>query len=131
MFLSGPEHVKDFREASEVIDDVVTALVYNNPLEVRYRKPSGVEGRYQLRPSTLATYRQGLYLFALDVEAAQVQTFALERFTSVLRLRNDRFDYPHGWHPKAHLAHAFGIIGGEAEDISIAFTENVAGYIRE
>src|SRR5690606_9238811 len=63
--------------------------------------------------------------------AAQVKTFALERFTSILRLRHERFDYPQGWHPKAHIAHAFGIISGDPEDVSIAFAEHVAGYIRE
>ena len=131
-FVAVPEHAKDYRgEASEIIDEVISALVYNNPLEARYRKPNGVEPSYRLHPFTLATFRQGLYLFALDVDASRVKTFALERFTELLRLRNDRFDYPANWHPQSRIADAFGIISGDAEDVAIAFTEHVAAYIRE
>jgi len=131
-FLAVPEHAKDYRgEASEIIDEVMTALVYNNPIEARYRKASGVEGTYRLHPFTLATFRQGLYLFALDLEASRVKTFALERFTELRRLRGKHFDYPSNWHPAARIADAFGIISGDPEVVAIAFTNAVATYIRE
>ncbi len=130
-FLAVPEHAKDYRgDASEIIDEVISALVYNNVIDARYRKPSGVEATYRLHPFTLATFRQGLYLFALDVEAAQVKTFAMERFTDLVRLR-EHFAYPANWHPQARIADAFGIISGPPEDVQIAFTEKVAAYIRE
>lgn len=131
-FLAVPEHAKDYRgDASETIDEVISALVFNNPVDARYRKASGVEGRYRLRPFTLATFRQGLYLFALDVDASQVKTFAVERFTWLQRRRNERFDYPLTWHPQAHIAHAFGIISGEPREVMLAFSEREAAYIRE
>lgn len=131
-FLAVPEHAKDYRgEASEIIDEVITALVYNNPVDARYRKPNGVEATYRLHPFTLATFRQGLYLFALDVEASRVKTYALERFTELGRRRTEHFDYPAGWHPQTRIAEAFGIISGDAEDVAIAFTDRVSTYIRE
>ena len=58
-FVAVPEPSKDYSGiASEVIDEVVTALVYNSPVDARYRKVRGVDKRYLLHPYTLATYRQ-------------------------------------------------------------------------
>jgi predicted DNA-binding transcriptional regulator YafY len=131
-FLAVPEPAKDYRgQASDVLDEAVTALVYNNPLEARYRKANGIESRYLLHPYTLATYRQGLYLFCNDVEAGQVKTFAVERFVDVVRRRTEHFQIPAGWKPSAYLAAAYGIISGPPEEVSIAFSGQVAAYIRE
>ena len=129
-FLAVPEPAKDYRLSSEILDDLVTSLVYNNPLEARYRKASGVESQKLLHPYTLATFRQGLYLFAKDVEANLVKTYAVERFVHVAR-RRENFSMPVGWRPEAHIAHAFGIISGTPEHVAIAFSERVISYIRE
>ena len=131
-FLAVPEPTKDYRgQASEILDDLVTALVYTNPVEARYRKSNGVEGDRVLHPYTLATFRQGLYLFALDVEQDVVKTYAVERFVDVVRRRGEHFELPRGWSPEAHIANAFGIISGSAQDVIIAFSERVLSYIRE
>jgi predicted DNA-binding transcriptional regulator YafY len=131
-FIAVPEHAKDYRgERSEIIDEVTTAIIYNNPIDARYRRIGGLSAARRLHPYTLAVFRQGLYLFAFDPEAQLVKTFAIERFEEVSRRRSERFELPPGWTPRAHIAHAFGIIDGRAEDVSIAFTEAVAGYIRE
>ncbi len=130
-FLAVREHTKDYRgDGSDRIDEAITALVYNNPLRGSYRKANGSTSEYVLHPYTLATYKQGLYLFALDVEVGQVKTYALERFTELKRSR-ERFEYPVGWNPHAHLAHAFGIISGPPEEVCVAFSAAVAGYLRE
>lgn len=130
-FLAVPENHKDYRAHADVIDDVITALVYNNPLEARYRKPNGAHSRYRLHPFTLATFRQGLYLFALDLAVNQVKSFAIERFTDMRRVSSEKFDYPSTWKPETHLSTAFGIISAEPVDVRIAFAAQVAAYIRE
>ncbi len=131
-FLAVPEPAKDYRgQASEILDDLVTALVYNNPIEARYRSPAGVESDKVLHPYTLATFRQALYLFALDVDAAVVKTYAVERFVHVVRRRSEHFQPPQGWRPEAHIHNAFGIISGSPELVVIAFSERVPAYIRE
>lgn len=131
-FLAVPEPSKRYSGAvSECIDTVVTALVYSNVLEATYKNASGVSKNYTLEPYTLATFRQGLYLFARDARANVVKTFAVERFTDVLRARTKRFELPLGWTPHAHIAHAFGIISGPPDAIILAFHERVTAYIRE
>lgn len=131
-FLAVPEPRKVYTAAvNENIDAIVTSLLYNNPMQTTYRKASGVARNYSLEPYTLATFRQGLYLFARDVRANQVKTFAVERFTDVVRQRSSRFEMPAGWTPEAHIAHAFGIISGPPAAVTIAFREHVMAYIRE
>lgn len=131
-FVAVPEHAKDYRgDTNDIIDEIVTALVYNNPIDGRYRKPGGLAQNYRLHPYTLAVFRQGLYLFAFDSDAGQVKTFAIERFTDLVRRRTERFDYPAGWSPRAHIAHAFGIIGGTPEEIVIAFADAISTLVRE
>jgi predicted DNA-binding transcriptional regulator YafY len=131
-FLAVPEPSKVFTPTvDECIDAMVTALVYNNPMQTTYRKASGVAKNYTLEPYTLATFRQGLYLFARDVKANQVKTFAVERFTDVVRMRSARFELPTGWTPQAHISHAFGIISGPPAAVTIAFHERVTAWIRE
>lgn len=131
-FLAVPEPAKDYRGSSEVVDELVTAVVYNNPVDTRYRNVvTGVENQRVLHPYTLATYRQGLYLFALDVDANKVKTYAVERFVDVVRRRNEHFSVPSSWRPEVQITHAFGIIGGESADVAIAFAEGRSAYIRE
>jgi proteasome accessory factor B len=130
-FLAVPEPSKDYRTAADDIDDLVTALLYNNPVEARYRKASGIEGQYTLNPYTLATFRQGLYLFAYDVDAGRVKTFAVERFVDLVRLRRETFETPNGWRPEAHINNAYGIISGPSTEVKLAFAPRVAGYVRE
>jgi predicted DNA-binding transcriptional regulator YafY len=131
-FVAVPEPSKDFGgTASELLDDIVTAIVYNNPLESKYRKANGVERTLVIHPYTLATFRQGLYLFALDVDADQIKTYAIERFVDVARRRGLHFAMPSSWDPAVHLEHAFGIITGPPERVVIAFRERAITYIRE
>jgi proteasome accessory factor B len=131
-FLAVREPTKDYRgTASEVLDELVTALVYNNPVDARYRKPTGLPAARVLHPYTLATFRQGLYLFAFDTEASGVRTFAIERFLDVVRRRGERFTMPVGWKPQAHMATAFGIITGPPVEVVLAFDEAVTAYVRE
>jgi predicted DNA-binding transcriptional regulator YafY len=93
-FIAVPEHYKDYRgDTSEIIDEVITALVYQHPIDARYRKPNGLRQNYKLHPYTLGVFRQGLYLFAFDIEAGQVKTFAIERFTDLVRRSRERFEY--------------------------------------
>ncbi len=130
-FMAVSEHAKDYKELGDLIDDVVTALIYDNPARAEYTKPSGAAGQYELEPLTLATYRQGLYLFARDRKDGRIKTFAVERFTRFSRLRLEHFQAPEDYDPEAHIANAFGIISGDPVRIAAVFDRDVAWLIRE
>ena len=67
-FMAVPEHAKDHSEKSEVIDEILTALLYQNPAEAFYTKINSPSMRkYVLYPYTLVTYRHGLYIFAFFI----------------------------------------------------------------
>ncbi len=131
-FVAVSEPTKDYTgESSEVIDEVLSALIYDNPIDIRYRKAAGRTSRYRLQPYTLAIYRQGLYLFAFDLDAGIVKTFALERIGEIARQRLDKFAVPDSWDPDTHLQHAFGIITGEPRHVRIAFAPEARTYVVE
>ena len=130
-FMAVPEHAKDYREMGDLIDELITALIYDNPLHAIYTKASGVQSNYVLEPLTLATYRQGLYLFARDRKDGRVKSFAVERFQDLTRVRTERFEAPEDFDPEALLENAFGIISGEAVKVTAVFDPKASPYIRE
>jgi predicted DNA-binding transcriptional regulator YafY len=130
-FLAVPEHAKDYREQGEVVDEILSALLYTNPADATYRAARGNHKDYLLEPLTLATYRQGLYLFARDVRDDRVKTFAVERFQDFTRRRKEKFERPEGWDPQAFVRDAYGITVGEPQTVLVRFSPRVAEFIRE
>jgi predicted DNA-binding transcriptional regulator YafY len=130
-FLAVPEHAKDYREQGEVVDEILSALLYTNPADATYRAARGNPREYVLEPLTLATYRQGLYLFARDVEEDRVKTFAVERFQDFTRRRREKFERPADWDPQAFVRDAYGITVGERRTVLVRFSPQVAEFIRE
>ncbi len=130
-FLAVGEHAKDYRDEGDLLDEIVSSLLYSNPADAEYRAVRGVGKIYRLEPLTLATYRQGLYLFARDVGEGRIKTFAVERFLRFSRLRRERFEYPAEFHPREHVRDCFGITGGTPEAVVAEFSPDAAPYIRE
>ena len=131
-FVAVPEHRKDHTADADVIDEILSALLYQNPAVGHYAKPGSSTGRYALHPLTLATYRQSLYLFALDVEAGFVKTFAVDRFRHFERARGQHFVYPSDYDPAALVRDAFGIISGpETARVALRFHRRATPYVKE
>ncbi len=130
-FVAVREASKDHAADSELIDEILTALLRQNPARVLYARIDGPLRPYLLHPYTLGVYRQGLYLFALDVEEDRVKTFAVDRFRAFARERKERFDYPADYRPEQVYGDAFGIIGGPVVEVSLRFRRGSAPYIRE
>lgn len=131
-FVAVSEHAKDYRTNPDLLDEIVSALLYGNPADAEYRSARGGFGKiYRLEPLTLATYRQGLYLFARDAGEDKIKSFAVERFERFARLRRERFDYPPSYDPHALFADSFGITSGPPEEVLARFTPEVALYVRE
>jgi len=131
-FLAVPEHRKDHTRDADLIDEVLSAVVYQNPATAFYAKVGGTTRPYDLEPLTLAIYKQGLYLFARDLGAeGHIKKFAIDRFRSFRRSRGVHFDYPEDYDPNDLFANSFGIIGATPQDVVLRFHRRVAPYIQE
>lgn len=133
LFVAVPEPRKDYRGevASEIIDEVLTAVVFAQPIDARYRKGSLVLKRYRLEPLTVAVYRQALYLLARDSGDGAIKTFSVDRFEEVVRDRRESFERPEGWSPEEHLRHAFGIVSGPPEVVRLRFPAELKTYVKD
>ena len=130
-FMAVPEHAKDYRDHGDLLDELITALLYENPVRAEYHKPDGQPKKYELEPYTLATYRQGLYVFARDRADGKLKTFAVERFGKLERLRVEKFVVPSDYKPEDVLSDSFGITRGEPAQVSAVFDASVARFVRE
>ena len=130
-FMAVPEHRKDHTHQSELLDELLTALLRQNPSEAHYARIGGRTRRYLLQPYTLATFRQGLYLFARDEEEDRIKTFAVDRFRHFERQRGKRFEVPDSYHPSQMVGSAFGIIGGPVQKVILRFNRWSSPYIGE
>ncbi|MEE2752286.1 MAG: WYL domain-containing transcriptional regulator [Myxococcota bacterium] len=130
-FMAVAEHSKDYTEMGDLIDELITSLIYDNPARAEYAKPGNTPSVKELEPLTLATYRQGLYLFARDRGDDRIKTFAVERFTAYSRLRLEHFQPPTDWNPEAHIKDAFGIMNNKPVDVVAVFDSQSAPYVRE
>lgn len=130
-FMAVGEHAKDYSSNPELLDEVISALLYSNPADAEYRGVRGLGKIYRLEPLTLAVYRQGLYLYARDVNEGKIKSFAVERFERFSRLRRETFTYPANYDPRDLVTYSFGITGGVPEDVVARFSPEVAFYVRE
>jgi predicted DNA-binding transcriptional regulator YafY len=130
-FIAIPEHAKDHTGDAEVLDEILTALLRQNPAEAMYARVGGQLRSYSLQPLTLANWRHSLYLFAKDLGADMVKTFAVDRFRVFKRTRGVQFVYPEDFDPKAIVRDCFGIIGGPVTEIRLRFSRAVAPYVQE
>ncbi len=130
-FVAVPEHHKDHTRDADTLDEILTALLRQNPAEAMYARVGGQIRTYRLHPYTLAHWRQGLYLFALDVDAGIIKTFAVDRFKAFKRQRGEVFSYPEAYDPDALVADCFGIIGGPVQEVHLRFNRSTEPYVRE
>lgn len=131
-FFNINESIKDHSQQSELIDDIMTCLLHQNPADAFYARIGAPIKKYRLHPYTLVTFRQGLYLFAYDLEAGIIKTFAVERFQNFKRNRREHFEIPIEYTPQQIIEDSFGIIKGvEVCDVELQFSRVAAPYIQE
>lgn len=131
-FLNIPESTKDHSRSSDTIDNILTCLLHQCEAEAFYSKINSPMKKYTLQPYTLVTYRQGLYLFAYDMNAQIVKTFAVERFQSFKFMMKRKFQVKIGYSPEDMVKDSFGIIkGAEPVEVVLQFNRRTAPYIQE
>jgi len=130
-FMAVPEHAKDHARDADTLNEILTALLDSTVCDAHYARPASPSRSYRLHPYTLAHWRQGLYLFALDVKENKIKTFAVDRFRNFKRCRGEKFEYPADYDPKDMVVNCFGIIGGEVQTVQLQFSRSSAPYVQE
>lgn len=113
----------------EHVNEILTALLREERLEITHDSVTGGERRVLFEPYALLVYKKGLYLAGLSHAHGQVRTLALDGFRDVTWRRGDGFAYPPDFHPATIAEGAFGLIKGPPVQARIFFTDKVARYV--
>jgi len=131
LFAARPDPWKDYSTKQGVIAALIDAVLHQRRARVRYFSFNSRRAKnYTLDPYRVVYYRGGLYLYARAEEYGEVRTFAVERIRKIDVL-DATFEAPADFNVSEYARGAFGIAGGEAQDVELLFGAPIAGYIRE
>ncbi len=131
LFSARPDPSKDYSKKQDVIAALIDATLHQRQIRIAYFSFNSKRTKsYTLDPYRVVYYHGGLYLYARAHEYAEVRTFAVERIERIEVLELS-FEAPKDFSVSEYARGAFGIAGGKAEEIEIAFDAAMAGYIRE
>jgi len=122
---------KDYRHKADILDDLLTGLLYDELVEVWYHPIHRGPTKHTLAPLTLILYREALYLVAESRTHHARLTFAVDRITRSSRLKGEKFEYPADYTPDHYTDGAFGLFFGEPTEVEILFDPAQAEYVRE
>jgi len=124
---------KRYTEKEDVLNELVSCLLYNDAAEISYRPPGKGVRKHEIEPLSLLVYSEALYLIASSRTRGARRIFAVDRITRAQRLRGQRFDYPADFDPQDVFDGAFGITldAGEPEDVELLLDADQAPYIQE
>lgn len=117
-FYSIPYAVKDYRAFDQLVDTIVTCLVYQNRMRIDYGGLYGAGKVHEFEPYTLAMYRGGLYLIGRSQLARRILTLAVERIRLAEKL-SEKFEYPDSYSPEKHTEGTFGIMDGPVTEVEL------------
>lgn len=122
---------KSYRAQAEVLDDLLSALLYDELVDLWYRPPGQKARHHLVEPLTLLLYREALYLLCHSRTREERRIFAVDRITKSERRRGEKFTYPADHSPEGVLDGCFGLMGGEPVEVEILFDAAQAHYVRE
>lgn len=129
---------KDYAQHSDVIDEIVQALVREYRLTIDYAGVLGEGKEHDLEPYTLLSYRGGLYVVGKSHRHDKIIWLAVERIRSVKATQGDgprgraRFTYPRDFHPERYTDGMFGVVEGPETEVELAIANpQTEAYLRE
>ena len=131
LFSARPDPWKDYSEKQDIIAQLIDAVLHQRRATIAYYSFNSKRTKtYTVDPYRLVYWHGGLYLYARAEEYGEVRTFAVERIEKI-EVRDETFEVPPDFSVSEYARGAFGIAGGKAEAVEIAFDAAVAGYTRE
>ncbi len=128
--LDVPDHPYDYAGKSEVLDQIVSALLEEQPLVIKHESKNAERRQFRLDPYTLMTFRRALYVVGRSHHHEQIRTVSLTSIIDATRQVGEKFVYPANWDPEAYYAGCFGIIRGEETEVVVRFDASVEPWIR-
>ena len=122
---------RNYTAKEEAVDDILTALIQEKKLKLRYQPLSSKAKTHVIHPYCLLSYKSGLYLLALidpPPEGSRLTVFALERVLSCERL-DASFELPADWKPEDFLPELGGLMPGKPEKVKIEFSPDLRVYL--
>jgi predicted DNA-binding transcriptional regulator YafY len=122
---------KSYANKVDVLNDLLTGLLYDELVEVWYRPPKQRVRRHLVEPYSLLVYAESLYLMCHSRTRGEHRIFAVDRITRSRWLKGQPFTYPADYRPEAFTDGAFGVTGGEPTSVEILFDAQQAPYVKE
>lgn len=123
---------EDPERYDDCINEVLTALLHEQPLELTYPdRDSGAPRARRVVPLTLAHWRSRLYLLG-EQAGGEIRPFALHRVLDAVRIRGEQAGGPRGFDPERFFSGQFGMWrGSEPTRVRVRFHGSAARYATE
>ncbi len=121
---------KTYKASADVLNALLTGLLDENKVAVRYALVGKEPYRDVLHPYTLVVNNNALYIVAFSEHSQDRRTYAVERIKRAEWLRGEPFEYPERYDPDVVLKAAFGIAAGHSPvKVRLHFSPAVAPYV--
>ncbi len=127
MVSEGPKKLK--RQHADILDTILTGLLKEEQLTIRYVNLAGKSKDLQVKPYTLVAFRRGLYLLAAFERPESLRTFALERIAEAEWLKGEKFTVPSDYDPEKHFESALFIKPGKPDKVTLRFSKGTDRFI--
>jgi predicted DNA-binding transcriptional regulator YafY len=127
-----PHGPKDYSDKAEVLDELLSGLMYDHLVEIQYRAPGKRAKKHVVEPLSLVLYREALYLVAAcrTYDGLRIP-FAVDRIRDATWLKGKGFVYPEDYTPGDGFGDAFGLVPGDRQQVVVIFEEQQARYVQE
>ena len=119
----------DHAPRREAIDEIMTALLHHERLELRRRASDGEERTHLFDPYTIVIFKKGLYLVGFSHDRAQRISLGLDLVFEATRRRGDVFEYPADYHPAEMFKDSIGMFIGPMTRVTVRFSKEARRYI--
>jgi predicted DNA-binding transcriptional regulator YafY len=127
----GSKPYKPYRKIRDIIEQITEAAVQKKVIEIVYFTMSrNKETRRKVAPYKIWFFDGSFYLVGNCGLREDIRIFALDRIKH-LEPTDEAFVVPEDFDVDEFMQSSFGVFQGEAVNVQIWFSSDVAGYIRE
>ena len=120
-----PELFHDYSGKSDIVDEIVSALLHEQPLTIHHPGKKNEPRTFRAEPLSLVIYKRALYLLANSGHHNAPRTFRIDGIARAVRQKDASFAYPKEWDPMKLFEGAFGMITGEETEVTLRFDASV------